>query len=322
MSDPLVTVLMPVRDGARFLAAAIGSILGQSLQSFEFLICDDGSTDATPRILADHAAQDARIRLVPLGAVGLVAALNTGLRLARAPLVARMDADDLAWPERLERQVALSTAYPDAAAIGSGWRLVDVAGRSRGVVAPPVEPQEIEHALQARNCLAHPTMLLRRDAVLAAGGYRSAFLGAEDYDLWLRLTEHHPLRALAAPLVDYREHAGQVTWSALEQRILSELGALAAARWRRAGRTEPAMTRAIDAALLRDLGVGDDETAAALIGGALGAAREALARGQNQAVRAALALLRSQPGLKSRTRLHAAWLGLRAQVSGLRRQRP
>lgn len=316
MPDPDVTVLMPVRNGARFLDSAIASILGQTLDNYELLICDDGSTDATPRLLAGHARRDARIRVETLPRVGLVAALNHGMRQSRAAWVARMDADDVACPDRLRLQMDAAAWYPDAAAIGGAWRVVDANGRARRVVRPPCEPDAIAVALLQHNCLAHPTMLLRRDAVLQEGGYRAAFQQAEDYDLWLRLAEQHPLHALPETLLDYREHAGQATWAGLEQRILSELGARAAARARRAGLPDPTGDAArVDRAWLRTAGVTEQEIAAAMIAGALGAAKDALAAGQGAAARAAVGLLRRQRRLRPRTRAHALLLQARSLLS-------
>src|ERR1700734_3315203 len=100
---PRVAVLMPVRNGARWLGDAIGSVLGQTLRDFELVVVDDGSTDETPRILDDFARRDGRVRIVRQDACGLVDALNRGLAEARAPLIARLDADDRALPERLDR---------------------------------------------------------------------------------------------------------------------------------------------------------------------------------------------------------------------------
>lgn len=309
MSRPEVTVLMPVRDGARYLDAAIGSILRQTLRNFEFLICDDGSTDATPAILAQLAAEDSRIRVIAMPRRGIAAALNAGFQQAAADWVARMDADDIAAPERLRRQLAVAAAHPEAAAIGTAWRVMDAAGRVRSLVTPPTEPDTIAAALLRHNCLAHPTMLLRRQAVLQAGGYRAAFRSAEDYDLWLRLSERHSLRALSEPLLDYREHAGQTAWVGLEHRILAELGAQAASRARRAGLPDPAADAAvIDRPLLRRAGLGEAEITAFTTSRALGAAQHALGAGQGRAARAALRLLWVQPGLKPRTRAHAVLL--------------
>jgi glycosyltransferase involved in cell wall biosynthesis len=320
MSCPMVSVVMPVRDGARHVEAALDSILRQGFRDLECIVCDDGSADATPAILARYAAADARVRVLRLQPEGIVAALNAGLAAARAAWVARMDADDVAAPRRIGIQMAEAARHPDAAAIGGAWRVVGPGGEVRRVVVPPTEPPAIAEALMRHNPLAHPTMLLRRDAVRALGGYRAAFRGAEDYDLWLRLAERHPLRAVPDVLLDYREHAGQTAWHAIEHRVLAELGARAAARARRAGLADPADRAAvIDRAWLREAGVTEAEIVGTLTSRALGTVKDALAAGEGRAARAALRLLRAQPGLRARTRVHAALLFLRSLG---RRNRP
>jgi hypothetical protein len=319
-AEPDVTVLMAVRNGARHLAAAVESILAQTHANLEFVVCDDGSTDDTPHLLARYAAEDARIKPITLPAGGLVAALNHGLAAARAEWVARMDADDIAWPERLRVQLAAAAARPDAAAIGSAWRIIDPSGRPLGVVRPPTEPDAIAAALLERNCLAHPTMLLRRAAVMALGGYRAAFRYAEDYDLWLRLSEHHALYAIDEPLLDYREHPGQVSRTALEQRVFAEFGAQLAARARRTGGTDPGTgTGQVSHAWLMAAGAGEAEIRARLIGGALGAAKHALRAKDPAAAREAIRLLWSQKRLHPRTRLHGLLL---QAAAGLMRAQP
>jgi Glycosyl transferase family 2 len=310
-----VTVLMPVRDGARFLEPAIRSILTQSLQNFEFIICDDGSTDDTPRILARFAAWDRRIRVITLPPSGLVAALNTGIREARSGWVARMDADDVAWPDRLAVQLAAAATYPDAAGIGSGWRIIDQQGRPWGIVQPPTSSSAIAELLLERNCLAHPTMLLNRQKVIDAGRYRAAFVQAEDYDLWLRLSERSALHAVPQPLLDYREHGLQASLRGLEQRIVAEFAAQVAARARRRGEADPAIGAAlVNREWLAASGVAKDDIRDRLVAGALGAAVHAVRAGQKAAAKEALELLYAQRHLHPRTRLHALVLHARTAL--------
>ena len=154
---PPVTILLPVRDGAAFLAAAVRSIQAQTLAEFELLAVDDGSTDATQAILTGFAAEDPRVRVLRQPAMGLVAALNRGLAEARAPLVARMDADDLARPDRLARQVAALHATPAAALVGSAFQVIDADGMPRRAVHPPLTAAAVHAALDHANPIAHPT---------------------------------------------------------------------------------------------------------------------------------------------------------------------
>ena len=310
---PEVTVLLPVRNGAAHLEAAAGSILRQTLTSLELLVVDDGSTDATPALLERLAAADGRVRVRRQAALGLVAALNCGLREARAGLVARMDADDIAWPERLARQAA-AFARKEVALVGTGWRVV-AGGLTRRVVLPPETDAGIRAGMAGANVLAHPTVMFRREAVLAVGGYRPAFLLAEDYDLWLRLLDRYAAACVPEVLLDYREHAGQSAWRDLEQRVLSEMGVQAAASCRRAGRPDWGEGEApIDRARLRRMGLGEGEIAAGIVARALGAAKDARAAGNPAAMRVAARLGLRQPGVRLRTRVHFAALLAQARV--------
>jgi len=302
---PAVSVLLPVRNGAAYLEDAVGSILRQSFADFELLLVDDGSDDATPAIARRLAATDARLRILTQDRHGIVAALNRGLHAARAKLIARMDADDLAWPDRLARQVAIFRGDPDLALVASAWRIVSAAGDVRRTIHPPQTDAGLRAALARGNVLAHPTIMFRRDAVLALGGYRDGFPLAEDYDLWLRLLERHKAMCLADVLLDYREHEGQATWSDIEQRILSEMAVQAAASRRAAGQPDGGdAPGACGRARLRALGLNEIEIAAGVVARALGSAKAARAGGNRQATQAAARLGLRQPGLALRTRLH------------------
>lgn len=310
VTAPAISVVLPVRDGAAFISEAVRSILGQTWRDFELLAVDDGSRDATPTILGRLAAEDPRVRVLAQSPLGIVPALNRGVQAAAGRYVARMDADDLAAPERLALQAAVLEGDPAVAAVGSACRVIGLDGTILRVRCPPTRAAAVRAALERGNPMIHPTVLLRRQAMLAVGGYRPAFLLCEDYDLWLRLSERHDLVNLAQPLLDYREHPGQSTWWNLEQRMLSELGALAAARMRRAGLADPAGEAPITRAALGGLGLDEDAISDGIIDRALGTAIEARAAGHRAAARAALDLLRRQPTLGVRTRLHGALLRL------------
>ncbi len=317
MAAPPISVIMPVRNGATFLAEAVDSILAQTEPDFEFLIADDGSDDETPELLAGYAARDPRIRVLARPRRGLVATLNLLLTEARGSLLARMDADDVALPERLARQSRAMAERQERALLGSAFAVIDQAGRELrrpGIVS---DSAEIAARLVQANCLAHPSVMMRREPVLQAGGYRAAFRHAEDYDLWLRLAERHEIAALDEVLLHYREHTGQVSVRDVEQRILSELGAAAAARARRAGRGDPAENMGAglaDRDLLRRAGMADGEIDAAIIGRGMGAAHDAHAAGNPAALRSALGLVLRQRGLRAHTRLHARLMLLRSHL--------
>lgn len=206
--SPRVTVLMPVFNGAEYLQEAIESILRQSFGDFEFLIVDDGSSDESAAV-AERCA-DPRIRLVRNGTNrGLVASLNLGLDLARGDYVARMDADDISMRDRLQRQVDFMEGHPDVAVCGS-W-LEAFEGRKGTLWPPPLEDAEIKCGLLFESVIYHPTVMLRKSALLeGAVRYDSAFPHAEDYELWERMARSCRLANLGVVLLRYRLHGRSV----------------------------------------------------------------------------------------------------------------
>ena len=206
-TPPIVTVLLPVYNGERYLREAVESILAQTLEAFELLIVDDGSTDQTEAICRSYS--DPRIRLLRHeNNSGLVPSLNSGLDLISTKYVARMDSDDVALPKRLEAQVALLEARPDIAACGT-WARQLVDGRLRAVVRRPTGAYLRQTAWRPVPIL-HPTAALRTE-VLQAFRYRPEAIHAEDYDLWLRLCRHHGIDNVPSVLLHYRIHPNSVS---------------------------------------------------------------------------------------------------------------
>lgn len=191
---PAVSVVMPAWNAAATVAAAVASVRAQTLHAWELIVVDDGSTDGTAAEIARAADGDARVRLLVRPHGGIVPALEAGLAEARALLIARMDADDVMFPSRLERQVAYLEANPG---IGVASCLVEfggdaVAARGYAVhvdwINSLVDPEEIARARFIDSPVAHPSVVFRRELLGRHGGYR-AEAGPEDYDLWLRWME-------------------------------------------------------------------------------------------------------------------------------------
>lgn len=286
-----LTVVLPVRDGEAYLDAAIASLRAQTFTNFDLLVIDDGSRDRTAEIASRHAAEDGRVQCLTNPASGIVAALNFGVERARAPLIARMDADDIALPERLERQMVRMAAEPDLLVLGTATIRIDGQGHRHGVDIRPVPSDEIADVLLRTNCIAHPTVVMRRAAVEAAGGYRQAYLRAEDYDLWLRLAERGRLANLPEPLLEYRIAHAPFRAELFSRQIMSEIAARAAAVMRRSGRPDPTGNwTELDAGKLGALGIDPPTLARETARRALHMARLCRKLGDAVGLREALAL--------------------------------
>ena len=226
MTTPAVSVLMGVWNGAPRVREAIESVLGQTLGDLELVVVDDGSTDATASILGSF--DDARVRATRQPRGGLTFALRSALGLARAPLVARLDADDVALPERLERQRDFLERHPEVGLLGTAAREVDATGREVGVVRPPTEDAALRGALIRHNPFVHSSVMMRRSALEQAGGYDPSFPVAQDYDLWMRMSRVTRMANLPEALVVRRLLPGRISASREAERLRAE----ARVRWR------------------------------------------------------------------------------------------
>ncbi|MBW2451907.1 MAG: glycosyltransferase [Deltaproteobacteria bacterium] len=212
MKSPKVSILLPVRNEEVMLPAALRSLQRQTLEQWELVVINDGSTDGTAEIIENAAARDSRIRPLHLPAMGLVRALNTGLPLCRSELVARMDGDDICHPRRLQLQVEYMTAYPATSLVACRVRHIPRSSIRDGFLAyEDWQNSLLDHASILRDFFvespfAHPSVMFRNQAVQSVGGYRD--MGwAEDYDLWLRLMLNGARFArLPQTLLFWRDH--------------------------------------------------------------------------------------------------------------------
>jgi hypothetical protein len=238
-------VLLPVHNGEPYLREAIESVLMQTETDFELLVIDDGSTDSSADIVSRMAARDSRVRLVRQSASGLIETLNRGLAMVTCEFVARMDADDVAHPDRLARQIAFLNGHPACVAVGSSIAVISSGGEYVTRIDYPT-------GLRLRPCmsegaaLAHPSVMFRRSAVMNAGGYRPMFKHAEDYDLWLRLLEVGEIDNIPLPLLRYRQHPQQVSAKHVVRQAISTQLAKELSSIRRAGKREPAIEATAD----------------------------------------------------------------------------
>jgi len=217
MSDPAVSVLLPVRDAGPLLEDCLASLERQTLVDFEVVAVDDGSTDGSGELLEAWAARAPRLRVVHQPPHGLVAALNRGLAACRSPFVARMDADDISHPRRLELQAAVLEARPEVGVVSCLVRCCPRASVAGGFARYEEWLNGLRsHEQMARerfveSPLAHPSVMVRREVLRAAGGYRDCGW-PEDYDLWLRLfAAGTGFAKVERPLHFWREHHDRLT---------------------------------------------------------------------------------------------------------------
>jgi len=208
-SAPVVSVLMPVFNGEDFVRGAVESILRQTFRDFRLIIVDDGSTDATPAILRSFTDSRVRVLRNPRN-MGIVAALNRGLTECRGEFIARMDHDDVAMPQRLEKQVAFLRSHPQCAAV-SCWFTSGPGDEPAGTTRWPTDDLGIRWRMLFHTALAHAAFCVRADAMREAGAYTEEFPHAEDYDLACRLARVGRLGNVPEVLLHVRTRAGGVT---------------------------------------------------------------------------------------------------------------
>ncbi|HOW58390.1 MAG TPA: glycosyltransferase [Candidatus Omnitrophota bacterium] len=210
---PIVSVVMPCYNAARFLREAVESILSQSFSDLELIVVNDASTDATKEILMEYQAKDGRVVYAEhVANRGVSESLNTGLRLVRGEFVARMDADDIAEPERLAKQVALLRRDPEIVVCGTFLTLIDENGKKIGKRDYDVDSEVIKKRFMRRSPVAHPSVVIRKQILNAHHlEYRRKYFSAEDYDLWLRLMPYGKFANVGEPLLRYRLSSDALT---------------------------------------------------------------------------------------------------------------
>ena len=207
--SPKISVLMPVFNAERYLKMAIDSILNQTFQDFELIIVNDGSTDTSEKIILSYS--DSRIQYHKNSEnIGLIATLNKGIDLCNAPFIARMDADDISLPERLQKQWTFLNKHPHFAMVGSDMEIIDEHNRHIKNVQKHCLSGLIKTQLFFKCAFAHPSILIRKD-IVAKFRYNPDYLHAEDYFLWSQIAFQHTVAGLPEILIKYREHQSSVS---------------------------------------------------------------------------------------------------------------
>jgi glycosyltransferase involved in cell wall biosynthesis len=246
MANHPIDVVIPAFNAGKTIQSAVGSIQKQTVSAIRIIVVDDGSTDGTSAILREIAAVDPRLLIVTQPNGGIVCARNAGLAQCQAEFVAWLDADDLAYPDRLEMQMAYLRAHPECVAASGATRHVDEDGRSLGMISRcnPPEAADPWWMPAIEPYLVQPFLMVRRSVIEALGGYRN-LIYSEDSDLCWRMQELGRLHNMDEVLGDYRMHSASVSSQSIVNgrlmALLSQLCVISALR-RRSGRQDLAFT--------------------------------------------------------------------------------
>lgn len=206
-THPIVSVVLPVfNQRPEYLRRSLESILTQSLQNFELLIIDDGSTDTKClSILEELSLKESRIRIIRNKPnKGIIRSLNRGLEEARGKYIARMDSDDIAFPDRFQKQVDFFEKNPDIDLVGTWVTIIDMDGRKIGALHPPTDPEFLKRNILKRNFFIHPTWMFRPSLISRIGHYREDAHSVEDYDFLLRTAKKGKIANMPETLLSYR----------------------------------------------------------------------------------------------------------------------
>ncbi len=216
---PRISVILPIRDGEKYVAGAIAGILRQTWRDLELIVIDDNSLDRTAAFLAQ--IHDCRLRVFAGPGIGITAALNHGISLARGEIVVRVDVDDLAHPDRVRQQVEFLDAHPNVVAVGSSYEVIDGSNFTQRTEVALSSNADLRREMYVRNPLGHGTVALRSAALRTLGGYNTSYPHAEDYDLWRRLSTIGDLAALPEMLYAWRTNPASVSSKNAADQIMS-----------------------------------------------------------------------------------------------------
>ena len=209
-----VSVIMPAYNAERFIGDAIESILSQTLRNYELIIIDDGSEDRTYDIISQYARKDNRIRVIRQNNSGISNTLNRGIAEARSPWVAIMHADDVALPQRLEKQLQATQANPNVVVWGTYAYHISSRGKILSISQTgPISENEFHERRRIGELMIvlHPSAFIKKEIVQRVGGYNPDFDGSEDLELFDRMAEHGAMVALPEPLICYRIHSSSIS---------------------------------------------------------------------------------------------------------------
>ena len=210
ISAPLISVVMSVYNGEKYLRSSIDSILDQTYKNFEFIIINDGSTDSTKEIILSY--DDPRICLIDNEEnMGLTKSLNKGLKIARGEYIARMDADDVSMPGRFESQIDFLNHHQDYAVVGTFLKVINEDSKVVFTIEKPTQHADIREFLNKDNCIGHGSAMIRKTCLQNVGFYDESIEKSQDYELWLRISQNYRLANIPQYLYMWRNHKENIS---------------------------------------------------------------------------------------------------------------
>lgn len=220
MRETPVSFLVSAHNNQKYILASVRSLLSQTWIEYEIVIVDDASTDGTAAILEEFTHYDSRIRVIRNHEnLGLTKSLNIGLARCGGTYIARMDADDIALPDRLQKQLDFLESNPNVAACGSLGVYIDEAGKEIGPKDLPTTYEAIKKKLLFNNQFIHSSLFFRKSVLDKMGGYNEAFKTAQDYELMMRIAATYPVANLSDRLIKWRVRRGSISWKSKQQEI-------------------------------------------------------------------------------------------------------
>ncbi|OGS36737.1 MAG: hypothetical protein A2293_06810 [Elusimicrobia bacterium RIFOXYB2_FULL_49_7] len=272
MNKKLVSVIMSVYNDERFVGQAIESVLGQSYGDFEFIITDDGSTDNTLQVMEKYASRDKRIKIIHQDNAGLTRSFNNMISNSSGAYIARQDSDDISDPLRFEKQVDFLNSNPEIMMVGTGSALIDESGEIIKYEMPLTGYERIIKRLENKNAFVHGSVMFNKKIFSDHNLYYEEFKYAEDYDLFLRISEKYAVDNIPGYLYHYRIRPNAISNKHLAGQLRMGVIVARSAQWRRKNKLQ-VLNKAVYERFARDT-----ET---LLSRRILACRVSLARGRN-----------------------------------------
>lgn len=210
MIKNLVSILIPIHNAEKYLDEAIMSVIKQSYKKIEIICIENGSNDNSLALLKYYSKIYKNLKVIHLKKASLSNALNKGINKSQGEYIARMDADDISHPKRIEKQIKFLKKNKSVSIVGTNINLIDHQGNFVRKIYYPLKFKDLKKKLEVDSYIAHPSVMMRKEIFKKLKGYRFQFCPAEDYDLWLRALHHFKIENMKEFLLNYREHSSKM----------------------------------------------------------------------------------------------------------------